>query len=94
MYEAIGVKTVDAVLPPPAPTAPMDPSMEHINALAGKPFQAFPGLNFGTFLALIFSFSPVAGLIPVLAFLLTLVKVPKPIKETSSPFLTAFLITS
>ena len=43
MYEAIGVKNVDAILPPPAPTAPMDPSMEHINALAGKPFQAFPG---------------------------------------------------
>ena len=43
MYEAIGVKNVDAVLPPPAPTAPMDPSMEHINALAGKPFQAFSG---------------------------------------------------
>ena len=43
MYEAIGVKNIDAVLPPPAPTAPMDPSMEHINALAGKPFQAFPG---------------------------------------------------
>jgi hypothetical protein len=43
MYEAIGVKNVDTVLPPPAPSAPMDPSMEHINALAGKPFQAFPG---------------------------------------------------
>jgi hypothetical protein len=43
MYEAIGVKNVDAVLPAPAPTAPMDPSMEHINALGGKPFQAFPG---------------------------------------------------
>jgi hypothetical protein len=43
MYEAIGVKNVDAVLPPPAPVAPIDPSMEHINALAGKPFQAFPG---------------------------------------------------
>jgi hypothetical protein len=43
MYEAIGVKNVDTVLPPPAPNAPMDPSMEHINALAGKPFQAFPG---------------------------------------------------
>ena len=43
MYNAIGVKDVDAVLPPPAPTAPMDPSMEHINAMAGKPFQAFPG---------------------------------------------------
>ena len=33
MYNAIGVKDVDAVLPPPAPTAPMDPSLEHINAL-------------------------------------------------------------
>ena len=43
MYNAIGVKDVDAVLPPPAPTAPIDPSLEHINALGGKPFQAFPG---------------------------------------------------
>ena len=43
MYNAIGVKDVDAVLPPPAPNMPMDPSLEHINALAGKPFQAFPG---------------------------------------------------
>jgi len=43
MYNAIGVKDVDAVLPPPAPMAPMDPSLEHINALGGKPFQAFPG---------------------------------------------------
>ena len=43
MYEAIGVKNIDAVLPPPAPNAPMDPSMEHINAMVMKPFQAFPG---------------------------------------------------
>ncbi len=43
MYEAIGVKNIDQVLPPPAPVQAMDPSMEHINALAGKPFQAFPG---------------------------------------------------
>jgi hypothetical protein len=43
MYNAIGVKDVDSVLPPPAPTAPMDPSLEHINAMGGKPFQAFPG---------------------------------------------------
>jgi PDZ domain-containing secreted protein len=43
MYNAIGVKDVDAVLPPPAPNAPIDPSLEHINALGGKPFQAFPG---------------------------------------------------
>ena len=43
MYNAIGVKDVDTVLPPPAPMAPMDPSMEHINAMGMKPFQAFPG---------------------------------------------------
>ena len=43
MYEAIGVKDISQILPPPAPIAPMDPSMEHINAMAGKPFQAFPG---------------------------------------------------
>jgi hypothetical protein len=43
MYEAIGVKNVDQLLPPPAPVQPMDPSMEHISALTGKSFQAFPG---------------------------------------------------
>ena len=43
MYNAIGVKNIDAVLPPPAPVAPMDPSLEHINAMGMKPFQAFPG---------------------------------------------------
>jgi hypothetical protein len=43
MYEAIGVKNIDSILPPPAPVQPMDPSMEHISALTGKPFQAFPG---------------------------------------------------
>ena len=43
MYEAIGVKNIDQILPPPEPIKPMDPSVEHINALGGKPFQAFPG---------------------------------------------------
>ncbi len=43
MYNAIGVKNIDAVLPPPAPPAPMDPSLEHISAMGMKPFQAFPG---------------------------------------------------
>ena len=43
MYEAIGVKDINQILPPPAPVQPMDPSVEHINAMAGKPFQAFPG---------------------------------------------------
>jgi hypothetical protein len=41
MYEALGVKNIDQVLPPPAPVQPMDPSLEHINALGMKPFQAF-----------------------------------------------------
>ena len=43
MYEALGVKDIDKVLPPPAPKAPKDPSLEHIDALTGKPFQAFGG---------------------------------------------------
>jgi hypothetical protein len=43
MYEALGVKDIDQILPPPAPMQPMDPSLEHISALGGKPFQAFRG---------------------------------------------------
>ena len=43
MYEALGIKNIDQILPPPAPMAPMDPSLEHINALGMKPFQAFRG---------------------------------------------------
>src|SRR5210317_1165921 len=43
MYEAIGVKNINAILPPPQTPMPMDPSIEHISAMAGKPYQAFPG---------------------------------------------------
>jgi hypothetical protein len=43
MYEALGVKNVNAILPPPQPPIPQDPSLEHIAALGAKPFQAFPG---------------------------------------------------
>ena len=43
MYEAIGVKDIDRVLPPPPPNQPKDPAIEHIDAMAMKPFQAFPG---------------------------------------------------
>jgi len=43
MYEAIGVKDVDTVLIRPQPPTPKDPALEHIDSLAGKPFQAFPG---------------------------------------------------
>ena len=43
MYEAVGVKNINAVLPPPQPPQPMDPSLEHILSISGKPFQAYPG---------------------------------------------------
>jgi len=43
MYEAIGVKDIDRVLPPPPPNQPKDPAMEHIDAMGQKAFQAFPG---------------------------------------------------
>jgi len=43
MYEALGIKDIDKILPPPAPIAPKDPALEHIDALGMKPFQAFRG---------------------------------------------------
>jgi len=43
MYDAIGVKNINAILPPPAQPTPLDPSLEEIAAMGMKPFQAFPG---------------------------------------------------
>jgi hypothetical protein len=43
MYEALGVKDIEQILIKPLPPQPKDPALEHIDALAGKPFQAFPG---------------------------------------------------
>ena len=43
MYDALGVKNVNSILPPPAPPQPMEPALENIMAINGKPFQAFPG---------------------------------------------------
>jgi len=43
MYEALGVKNIDAVLIKPMQPMPKDPALEHIDALGGKQFQAFPG---------------------------------------------------
>ena len=43
MYEALGVKNIDQVLIKPMQPMPKDPALEHIDALGGKPFQAFPG---------------------------------------------------
>ena len=43
MYEALGVKNIDSILIRPAQPTPKDPALEHIDALGGKQFQAFPG---------------------------------------------------
>jgi hypothetical protein len=43
MYEALGVKNIDSVLIKPMQPTPKDPALEHIDALGGKQFQAFPG---------------------------------------------------
>jgi hypothetical protein len=43
MYEALGVKNIDSVLIKPMQPMPKDPALEHIDALASKQFQAFPG---------------------------------------------------
>jgi hypothetical protein len=43
MYQALGVKDIDKILIRPQPPIPKDPALEHIDALGGKPFQAFPG---------------------------------------------------
>ena len=43
MYEALGVKNIDNILKAPQRPMPMDPAVEHIQALGGQPFQAFKG---------------------------------------------------
>jgi hypothetical protein len=43
MYDALGIKNVNAILPPPPKPMPMDPALEHIMAMSGKQIQAFPG---------------------------------------------------
>jgi hypothetical protein len=43
MYQAIGVKNIDAILPPPVEPSPVDPATENILSMSNKPFQAFKG---------------------------------------------------
>jgi len=43
MYEAVGAKNINAILPPPQQPTPIDPALEEIAAMGMKPFQAFPG---------------------------------------------------
>ncbi len=43
MYEALGVKDIDLILKPKPQMVPKDPALEHIDALGGIPFRAYPG---------------------------------------------------
>ena len=43
MYEALGVKDIDRILPRPPQEVPKDPALEHIDALGNKPFKAYRG---------------------------------------------------
>ncbi|MGA0425943.1 MAG: portal protein [Alphaproteobacteria bacterium] len=45
MYEALEVKNIEALLPAPPQTQPIDPAMEQALVLNMKPIQAFPGQN-------------------------------------------------
>ena len=56
MYVAIGVKNIDQVLPPPPQPQPKNPALEHIDAIGGKPFQAFTGQDHRAHIAAHISF--------------------------------------
>ena len=45
MYEALGVRDIDMILPPPQQPQPEDPGMENSKALQMMKLQAFQGQN-------------------------------------------------
>ena len=57
-------------------------------------FKAFAGLNAGDLLAAIVILSPVAGLIPVLSFLVLTTNLPKPVMSVVTPFSKPAVISS
>ena len=42
MYDALDIKNIDGILPPPQPPAPVDPATENANSIKGAPLQVFP----------------------------------------------------
>ena len=45
MYQALGVKDIDVLLPVPSEPQPMDPGTENSGAVNGSPLVAFRGQN-------------------------------------------------
>lgn len=41
MYDALDIKNIDSILPPPQPPQPVDPGTENAKVLMGQPLQAF-----------------------------------------------------
>lgn len=42
MYDALDIKNIDSILPPPQPPAPVDPATENANSIKAAPLQVFP----------------------------------------------------
>ena len=42
MYDALDIKNIDSILPPPQPPAPVDPATENANSIKTAPLQVFP----------------------------------------------------
>jgi hypothetical protein len=67
MYDALGVKEVDVVLPPPPVPAPTDPAEENRNSLSGMTLQAFMEQNHDAHIAAHMAFmrTPIVMAAPV-----------------------------
>ena len=48
MYDAIGMRDIENILPPPKEPEPIDPALEATEALQGKPLRVFPGQDHDT----------------------------------------------
>lgn len=66
MYDALDVKNIDSILPPPQPPQPVDPATENANTMKGMPSQAFPQQDHEAHIMAhaMFLSSPVAGANP------------------------------
>ena len=42
LYDALDIKNIDSILPPPQPPAPVDPATENANSIKAAPLQVFP----------------------------------------------------
>jgi len=91
MYDAMDIKNIDEILPPPQPPQPMDPATENAAAVKNMPVQAFPQQDHEAHIMAhsMFLSSPVAGANPQ-AFLLLLSHVQEHVGMLARDQVTAF----